>query len=128
MAVVDLHLRKRFIRTTSASINKRGMHYLLAYIRRDMREDPEGTRYCYKFDITKFYAVSYTHLSVGRHTVQMVAEMDAGDGLTLKSESIHSDILKSGSSVPYVGLMVTHRDGRILTGADHLSPVIEVGQ
>ena len=55
MAVVDRHLRKRFIRTTSASIKKRGMHDLLAYIRRDMREDPEGTRYCYKFDITKFY-------------------------------------------------------------------------
>ena len=55
MTVVDRHLRKRFIRTTSASIKKRGMHDLLAYIRRDMDEDPEGTRYCYKFDIRKFY-------------------------------------------------------------------------
>ncbi len=55
MTVVDCHLRKRFIRTTSASIKKRGMHDLLSYIRRDMVEDPEGTRYCYKFDITKFY-------------------------------------------------------------------------
>lgn len=27
----------------------------MAYIRRDMVEDPDGTRYCYKFDITKFY-------------------------------------------------------------------------
>ena len=55
MAVVDRHIRKRFIRTTSASIKERGMHDLLDYIRRDMSEDPEGTRYCYKFDITKFY-------------------------------------------------------------------------
>lgn len=55
MAVVDRHLRKRFIRTTSASIKERGMHDLLAYIRRDMKEDPEGTQYCYKFDIRKFY-------------------------------------------------------------------------
>ena len=55
MAVVDRHLRKRFIRTTSASIKRRGMHDLLAYVRRDMAEDPDGTRYCYKFDITKFY-------------------------------------------------------------------------
>ena len=31
------------------------MHDLLAYVRRDMAEDPDGTRYCYKFDITKFY-------------------------------------------------------------------------
>ena len=55
MAVVDKHLKRRFIRTTSASIEGRGMHDLMEYIRRDIRENPEGTRYCYKFDITKFY-------------------------------------------------------------------------
>lgn len=55
MAIVDKHLRKRFIRTTSASIKKRGSHDLMAYIRRDMKEDPEGTQFCYKFDIKKFY-------------------------------------------------------------------------
>jgi len=55
MSVVDEHLRRRFIRTTSASIKNRGMHDLMAYIRRDMEQDPEGTRYCYKFDIRKFY-------------------------------------------------------------------------
>ena len=55
MAVVDRHLKKRFIRTTSASIKNRGMHDLLEYIRRDLKDDPEGTRYCYKFDISKFY-------------------------------------------------------------------------
>lgn len=55
MTVVDRHMRKRFIRTTSASIKERGMHDLLAYIRRDLEEDPDGTRYCYKFDISKFY-------------------------------------------------------------------------
>lgn len=55
MNIVDRHLRKRFIRTTSASIKERGMHDLLDYVRRDLREDPEGTRFCYKFDISKFY-------------------------------------------------------------------------
>lgn len=55
MAVVDKHLRKRFIRTTSASIKERGMHDLLDYISRDLEQDPEGTRFCYKFDISKFY-------------------------------------------------------------------------
>ncbi len=74
------------------------------------------------------FPLSMSSLAVGRHTVQMVAEMDAGDGLTLKSESIYIDILKSGSSTPHVGLMVTHRDGRIFTGTDHLTPVIEVGR
>lgn len=55
MNVVDKHLKKRFIRTTSASIKNRGMHDLLNYIRRDMQEDVDGTMYCYKFDISKFY-------------------------------------------------------------------------
>ena len=55
MSVVDRHLKKRFIRTTSASIKNRGMHDLMTYIRRDMCEDLEGTQYCYKFDISKFY-------------------------------------------------------------------------
>lgn len=55
MTIVDKHLRKRFIRTTSASVKKRGPHDLMAYIRRDMIDDPEGTQFCYKFDIRKFY-------------------------------------------------------------------------
>lgn len=54
MSVVDKHLRKRYIRTTSASIKKRGMHELKSYIERDMKEDP-SIRYWYKFDIRKFY-------------------------------------------------------------------------
>lgn len=55
MAVVDKHLKRRFIRTTSASIEGRGMHDLMKYIKRNIKENPEGTRYCYKFDIKKFY-------------------------------------------------------------------------
>jgi hypothetical protein len=55
MNVVDKHLHRRFIRTTSASIKGRGMHDLMAYIHNDMQCDPEGTRYCYTFDIRKCY-------------------------------------------------------------------------
>jgi RNA-directed DNA polymerase len=55
MTVVDAHIRRRFIRTTSASIKGRGMHDLMDYIRQDLQHDPEGTQYCYKFDIRKFY-------------------------------------------------------------------------
>lgn len=55
MQIVDKHLRRRFIRTTSASIKRRGMHDLKAYMKRDIRLDPDGTRYIYKFDIRKFY-------------------------------------------------------------------------
>lgn len=55
MTVVDRHIRNKFIRTTSASIKGRGMHELKAYIERDLRTDPNGMRYLYKFDIKKFY-------------------------------------------------------------------------
>lgn len=55
MGVVDRHLRRRFIRSTSSSIKGRGMHELKAYIQRDIAQDPTGTRYVYKFDIRKFY-------------------------------------------------------------------------
>ena len=55
MNVVDKHLKSHFIRTTAASIQGRGMHDLMKYIQRDMQNDPVGTQYCYKFDISKFY-------------------------------------------------------------------------
>lgn len=55
MNVVDEHLRKRYIRTTGASIKKRGTHDLMNCIRKDLQSDPEGTQYCYKFDIRHFY-------------------------------------------------------------------------
>ena len=55
MHVVEQHLFKRYIRTTGASIKNRGMHDLKEYIQKDMELDAEGTKYCYKFDIKKFY-------------------------------------------------------------------------
>ena len=55
MNVVDQHLHKRFIRTTGASIKRRGTHDLRKRMQLDMERDPEGTRHCYKFDIKHFY-------------------------------------------------------------------------
>lgn len=55
MAVVEEKIFRRYIRTTAASIKRRGMHDLLDYIRRDLEEYPEEMRYAYKFDIRKFY-------------------------------------------------------------------------
>ena len=74
------------------------------------------------------FSLSMSGLATGRHTVQMVAEMEAGDGLELRSESLYFDILKSGGNKPYVGLMIIHKDGRIFHEDDHLTPTIETGQ
>ena len=73
------------------------------------------------------FNLSMSGLSVGRHTVQMVAEMEASVDLTLRSESVYIDIFKAGSNEPLVGTMHSFKDGRIFT-SDHLVPRFEVGQ
>lgn len=55
MSIVGKHIKKRLIRDTYAAIPSRGMHDGLKRIREDMANDPEGTKFCYKADIRKFY-------------------------------------------------------------------------
>ena len=73
------------------------------------------------------FSLSMSGVSIGRHTVQIVAEMEASVELTLKSESIYFDILKAGQNAPYIGTKLTFGDGRIFAD-DHLTPTIETGQ
>ena len=73
------------------------------------------------------FSLSMSGVSIGRHTVQIVAEMEASAELTLKSESIYFDILKAGQNAPYIGTKLTFGDGRIFAD-DHLTPTIEAGQ
>lgn len=73
------------------------------------------------------FSLSMSGVSIGRHSVQIVAEMEASAELTLKSESIYFDILKAGQNAPYIGTKLTFGDGRIFAD-DHLTPTIETGQ
>lgn len=73
------------------------------------------------------FSLSMSGVSIGRHTVQIVAEMEASAELSLKSESIYFDILKAGQNAPYIGTKLTFGDGRIFAD-DHLTPTIETGQ
>ena len=73
------------------------------------------------------FSLSMSGVSIGRHTVQIVAEMEASAELTLKSGSIYFDILKAGQNAPYIGTKLTFGDGRIFAD-DHLTPTIETGQ
>lgn len=78
------------------------------------------------------FVISMADLTVGRHNVQMVAEVDASETLTLRSESIFIDILKTDASIKaptsFIGLMVVFSDGRIFDNDDYIRPCIEVGQ
>ena len=73
------------------------------------------------------FNLSMSTLAAGRHTVQMVAEMEASEDFTIKSESIYFDILKAGGYKPFIGTMLRFSDGHIFT-TDHLTPTIGVGQ
>ena len=73
------------------------------------------------------FTIPMSGLGVGRHTVQLVAEMEASADLTLRSESIYMDIYKAGSSAPLIGTKHTFKDGRIFT-TNHRTPRLAAGQ
>ena len=73
------------------------------------------------------FNLSLSSLDDGRHTIQMVAEMEASPTLTLKSESIYLDILCGQTDTPYIGAKIVSPDGTVFTD-DHLTPTITSGQ
>lgn len=78
------------------------------------------------------FTVPLSGLTVGRHNVQMVAELEASDTLTLRSESIFIDLLKKPATgyapAPFIGTMIIFSDGRIFENNDYLTPTLEIGQ
>lgn len=55
LQVVDKYFINTLIDQTYSAIPGRGIHMALKHIRRDMRSDPEGTKYCLKLDVRKYY-------------------------------------------------------------------------
>lgn len=78
------------------------------------------------------FAVPMTGLTLGRHNVQLVADMEASDTLTLVSESIYIDLLKKDAaghvSAPFIGTMIVFPDGRIFDADHYKTPTLEIGQ
>ena len=68
------------------------------------------------------FTLQASSLSAGRHVIQLVAEND-----DLLSESIYIDILKAGSTAPFIGLYFTTDDGTIFS-SDYLTPTIKAMQ
>lgn len=54
MNVVDKHLHARYIRTSGASIKKRGTHDMRLQVSRVLKDNPR-IRYAYQYDIRHFY-------------------------------------------------------------------------
>lgn len=55
MTILDELLVRRMIYTTASSIKGRGTHYLKAIVQRDIRCNPEKTKFFYQIDINKYY-------------------------------------------------------------------------
>ncbi|MBR5860724.1 MAG: RNA-directed DNA polymerase, partial [Bacteroidaceae bacterium] len=80
-----------FTADTYACIKGRGIHSLLQKIRKDLREDPAGTRYCLKLDVRKFYP------SIDHDTLKMVVRKKIKDPDVLW---LLDDIIDSAEGVP----------------------------
>jgi len=53
--MIEERLTRSFIANTFNSIKHRGIHLLNQRLKHDLHVDPEGTKYCLKIDIRKFY-------------------------------------------------------------------------
>lgn len=62
MNVVEPIWKKELIRDTYAAIKGRGIHDGVRRVRRALDEDPEGTGYCLKMDVRKFYQSIKPHV------------------------------------------------------------------
>lgn len=55
MQIVEPIWFSQFTSDTYACIKGRGVHSMTARLKKDIKNDPEGTRYCLKVDVKKFY-------------------------------------------------------------------------
>lgn len=55
MLLIEPIWTRNFTRDTYACVKGRGIHPLLNKLRRDLQDNPEGTAYCLKLDVRKFY-------------------------------------------------------------------------
>ncbi len=73
------------------------------------------------------FSIPMASLSVGRHTVQMVCQLNTGT-LVINSNSIYFDVYKIGDSTPHIASKLNFSDGRIFDATKHLTPTLEIGQ
>ena len=55
MNIIEPYLVKRFTADTFSCIKKRGIHYGVRRLKKALKKDKDGTKYCLKLDIKKFF-------------------------------------------------------------------------
>lgn len=91
MNVMEPIWTKVFTRDTYSCIKGRGIHSLVQKLQQDLRKDPEGTEYCLKIDIRKFYP------SINHKILKEILRRKIKDKALLK---LLDEIIDSAEGIP----------------------------
>lgn len=111
MQVLEPIWTPQFTADTHACIKGRGMHSLLRKLREDLRNDPEGTAYCLKLDIRKFYP------SIDHEKMKAVVRRKIKDPEVLW---LLDGIIESAPGVPIGNYISQYFANLYLSELDHL--------
>lgn len=111
MQVLEPVWTPQFTSDTYACIRGRGVHALLKRLSADLRADPEGTRYCLKMDVRKFYP------SIDHDTLKQVVRRKLKDPDLLW---LLDGIIDSASGVPIGNYISQYFANLYLSELDHL--------
>ena len=111
MLVVEPIWVANFTRDVYACVKGKGIHPCLKQLRRDMRDDPEGTAYCLKLDVRKFYP------SIDHEILKQVVRVKIKDPELLW---LLDEIIDSADGVPIGNYLSQFFANLYLSELDHI--------
>lgn len=111
MLVVEPIWVGNFTRDVYACVKGRGIHPCLRQLRQDLRHDPEGTAYCLKLDVRKFYP------SINHDILKQVIRVKIKDPELL---GLLDEIIDSADGVPIGNYLSQFFANLYLSELDHL--------
>lgn len=111
MLVIQPIWVSNFTRDVYACVKGKGIHPCLRRLRRDLRDDPEGTAYCLKLDVRKFYP------SIDHDLLKQVVRVKIKDPELL---ILLDEIIDSAPGVPIGNYLSQFLANLYLSELDHL--------
>ena len=99
-----------FNKNTYSCIKNRGIHKCAKDVKQALKQDPDGTRYCLKIDVRKFYP------SIDHETLKMVVRRKIKDVRLL---ALLDEIIDSTDGVPIGNYLSQHFANLFLAYFDH---------